>query len=129
MAESPNQAYIREYYSILGDRLFRNNVGVLVDKRGIPVRFGLANDSAKLNEVLKSGDLIGWRPTLITPDMVGEVFARFLSIEVKPPGWKPPGVGTKGRKRVDAQLSWADLVRAEGGIAGIMTDPEKGFIL
>ena len=56
--------------SKLGWRLWRNNVGVLKDERGVPIRFGLANTSKAVNGELKSGDLIGIRPVLITPDMV-----------------------------------------------------------
>ena len=35
-----------------GTRLWRNNVGVLEDKTGRPVRSGLANDSKALNGML-----------------------------------------------------------------------------
>ena len=37
--------------------LNRNNVGVLKDVTGRPVRYGLANDTKGKNKVLKSGDL------------------------------------------------------------------------
>ncbi len=70
----------------LGYHLFRNNVGQLLDKEGRPVRFGLANDSKALNKALKSGDLIGWETITITPDMVGQRVARFLSVEVNAGG-------------------------------------------
>src|ERR1700722_18323802 len=68
-------------------RLWRNNVGVLQDETGRPVRYGLANDSKALNEKIKSGDLIGWRPMLITPVMVGATVAQFVSRECKPAKW------------------------------------------
>ena len=55
-------------------RLFRNNVGVLRDAQGRPVRFGLHPGS---------GDLIGWRSVRITPDMVGRLLAVLASVEVK----------------------------------------------
>ena len=32
-----------------GIRMWRNNVGVLKDDRGIPIRYGLANESKKMN--------------------------------------------------------------------------------
>lgn len=114
--------------------MHRNNRGVLKDARGIPVRFGLANDSEQLGRVLKSGDLIGWETILITPEMVGSFIARFKSIEVKPDGWKPPGAGpTERAGKLTAyghylgQKRWADLVTSEGGSAGFMIDPDRGF--
>ncbi len=136
MSESGNQDRIRAHYTgTLGARLFRNNVGVLLDKTGRPVRYGLGNDSKAMNETIKSGDLIGWTPRLVTPDMVGSVVAEFLSVEVKADGWKFPRPGpthdAKGRLTAYghalAQLRWAQMVRAEGGTAGFMIDPERGF--
>ncbi len=135
MSESANQNHIVRVLAERGFRLYRNNRGSLPDRRGIPVRFGLANDSEQLGRVLKSGDLIGWDTVLITPEMVGTFIARFRSIEVKPDGWKPPGVGPieDGRGRLTAyghylgQKRWADLVVSEGGSAGFMIDPDRGF--
>lgn len=94
----------------LGVALWRNNVGALVDKRGIPVRFGLANDSAKLNERIKSHDLIG-----IASSMTG----RFFSLECKWPGWI-----WVGDAHECAQLEWAHLVRRYGGLSGFATHPD-----
>jgi hypothetical protein len=54
-----------------------------------------------------SGDLIGWRTVTITPDMVGQSIAQFLSIEVKTP---------TGRVRPD-QVNWAEQINAAGGLA------------
>lgn len=134
LSESANQNHIRRVLAERGVHLDRNNRGVLLDKRGVPVRFGLANDSEQLGRVLKSGDLIGWRQLLVTPEMVGSSVAQYASIEVKPHGWKPPGVGPveSGGKLTAyghylGQKRWADLVNAEGGWAGFMIDPERGF--
>ncbi len=129
MSEGGNQSQIREHYDSLGARLWRNNSGQLFDQNGRPVRFGLANDSKELNAQIKSGDLIGWYPRLVTPDMVGDAIAQFLSIEAKPDGWKMPGVTAQGEaaKRARAQARWAAMVRAEGGEAGFMIDPARGF--
>lgn len=138
MSEGGNQNRIREHYAEQGWRLWRNNSGVLEDKRGVPVRYGLANDSKQVNEQIKSGDLIGWRPRLITPDMVGGVIAEFVSIEAKPDGWKmprpthrmiarKPGERMTEWEHVQAQLRWANMIRNEGGTAGIMIDPFRGF--
>ncbi len=97
--------------------LTRNNVGVLPHPdNGRPVRFGLANESAAQNAALKSADLIGWRTVLITPVMVGQRVAVFLSREVKAPGW-----AYRGTDRERAQAAWRDLVRAAGGDAEFTT--------
>lgn len=95
-----------------GYTLWRNNVGALLDKRGIPVRFGLANDSAAMNAKLKSADWIGWQRVVVTPDMVGRTVALFASVEMKEAGWRYSGKG-----REVAQMSWAQLVSASGGVA------------
>jgi hypothetical protein len=112
MSEARVQSLVRLEAPTKGVTLWRNNVGVLVDTTGRPVRFGLANDSRALNEELKSGDLIGWRPVLVTPDLVGRTIAQFVSRECKPEGWR-----FTGTPREKAQLRWLDLVRAAGGDA------------
>lgn len=111
-SESRVQSQIRLKAPALGMTLWRNNVGVLQDARGVPVRFGLANDSKRLNESFKSGDLIGWRRLTITPAHVGAVVAQFTSIECKPEGWRYAGT-----EREQAQARWAALVLADGGAA------------
>lgn len=95
-----------------GMRLWRNNVGVLEDVNGRPVRYGLANDSPALNKVCKSGDLIGIRPVLVGPQHVGETIGRFVSIECKAEGWR-----FTGTPREEAQQAWARLVVSLGGEA------------
>ena len=112
MSESAIQTLIRLEASRKGCILFRNNVGAGVLDNGSFVRWGLANDSAQLNERLKSADLIGIRPILITPEHVGQVIGQFLSREVKAAGWK-----WAGTKRELAQQQWADLVNRMGGDA------------
>lgn len=111
-SEAAVQAQVRLEAARKGVRLWRNNVGVLPDARGVPVRYGLANDSKRLNEACKSGDLIGWRQVLITPAMVGQSIAQFVSRECKRPGWK-----FKGDAHELAQLKWAQAVVADGGDA------------
>lgn len=101
--------------SKLGWRLWRNNVGVLKDERGVPIRFGLANTSKAVNGELKSGDLIGIRPVLITPDMVGKVIGQFVSRECKESHWKYNPRDT----RDVAQGRWAALVNSLGGDAKV----------
>lgn len=112
MDESTIQAKIRLRASTLGWKVWRNNVGVLMDSRGVPVRFGLANDSKAVNSSFKSADLIGIRPLLITPGMVGKTIGQFVSIECKAPGGKVAG----------AQIKWKDLINSLGGFATITSD-------
>jgi hypothetical protein len=89
-----------------GLHLFRNNVGALKSEDGRMIRFGLANDSKRRNEIIKSGDLIGIGPG-----------GQFVSIECKRPGWTYSGQG-----REPAQLAWIQLVIAAGGRAKFVTD-------
>jgi hypothetical protein len=98
--------------------LFRNNVGALQDKTGRYVRYGLANESKKQNELIKSADLIGWESFVIQQWMVGYKIARFLSVEMKEEGW----TGVKDEHE-QAQQAWAELVLAGGGRALFATGP------
>lgn len=96
--------------SQMGWRLFRNNKGVLPDARGVPVRFGLCNDNEKLGKRLRSSDLIGIRPVIITPEMVGSTIGQFVAREIKKDGWK-----YKGTEHEEAQLRFGELVIGLGG--------------
>lgn len=96
--------------SKMGWRLFRNNKGVLPDARGVPVRFGLCNETAALGKRLRSSDLIGIRPVVITPDMVGSTIGQFVAREIKKAGWK-----YKGTEHEEAQLRFGELVIGLGG--------------
>lgn len=96
--------------------LFRNNVGAgKVNGEGF-MRWGLANDSEKVNKVVKSGDLIGWYRLQIEPHHVGTTVAQFWSLECKRPGWT-----WTGTEREVAQQNWATLVTANGGRASFTT--------
>lgn len=114
--ESTVQSLVRLEGARKGCRLWRNNVGVLQDINGRPVRYGLANDSKQLNESLKSSDLIGWRRVLIEPHHVGHVIAQFVSRECKESNWK-----YHGSTREVAQMNWINLVVADGGDAKFCT--------
>lgn len=102
----------------LGGILWRNNVGVAEDKRGIPVRYGLANVSTKMNKQTKSGDQVGILPLVIRPDHVGKTFGLFISIEDKKSAWV-----WKGDAHELAQANWAELVTLHGGVAMFVNDP------
>lgn len=112
------QSGVRLEASRQGIRAFRNNSGALKSEDGRLVRFGLGNDSKQTNELIKSGDLIGWRSFVIQIEHVGMKFAQFWSREVKHPGWH-----YGGDERERAQKRWADMVNADGGDAAFITDP------
>lgn len=88
-----------------GLTLFRNNVGVLRDHRGIPVRYGLC---------VGSSDLVGWTPVIVTPEMVGRTLAVFTAVEAK-----------VGRRQATAeQARFLDVVQAAGGIATLARETD-----
>src|SRR5690606_20465435 len=93
-------------------RLWRNNCGMLQDKTGRWVKFGVANPGGS--------DLIGLHSVVITPEMVGQRVAIFTSFEVKP---------TKGGRVTDDQLRFIDLVKSFGGIAGVVRSQDDAKIL
>lgn len=97
-------------------RLWRNNVGAGKLESGSFVRFGLANDSKAINEVVKSADLIGIRSVLITPAHIGQTMGLFVSRECKEPGWK-----FAGTQRENAQMAWAQMINFMGGDARFCT--------
>lgn len=115
-SEAHAQSVVRLDAARYGVWLTRNNVGVLTDRNGRPVRYGLANESKQQNAVMKSADLIGIRPVTITPDMAGQTIGQFVSREVKPAGWSYTGGG-----REAAQMVWASLVNRYGGDAQFTT--------
>lgn len=94
-----------------GWRLFRNNKGVLPDpKTGRWIRFGLCNDNPTIGKRLRSSDLIGIRPVVITPDMVGTTIGQFMAREIKKAGWR-----YKGTEHEEAQLAFGTLIIGLGG--------------
>jgi hypothetical protein len=115
--EATVQADVRLMASRLGWGLWRNNVGVLLDSRGVPVRYGLANDSKGVNANIKSGDLIGIRTRIITPEMIGSVIGQFVSRECKREGWKFNPNDPNDR----AQQRWIDIINSFGGDAAFTT--------
>lgn len=100
-------------------RLFRNNVGVgwtgKLEKPSHPVQVTVYPGDVVLRKARPlhagltegSGDLIGWRTVTVTPEMVGQQLAVFVSLE-----------GKEGTGRLSpAQRGWMTAVRMAGGIA------------
>lgn len=106
-----------------GDYLWRNNTGCLKNEKGIPVRYGLANDSAKLNEIMKSSDRIGTTTITVTPEMVGQKIAVFTAIELKRPDW----VYNPKDKHSVAQKLFHDIVKRAGGFAGFVRSVQEYY--
>lgn len=103
-----------------GARLFRNNTGVATED-GRVVRYGLCNESAKVNAVCKSSDLIG-----ITPRQCGcgRVFGVFTAIECKAPGWK----FRESDQRAVAQRAFLNLIVSLGGIGKFISSAEEPIL-
>ena len=82
-------------------RLFRNQVGQLPNPRtGRYVQFGLAKGSS---------DLVGFKTVKITPEMINQEVAVFVSIEIK----------TERGKLTEVQQNWLQKVHDSGGIVGV----------
>ena len=108
--EGAIQQNIRLEASRYGNMLWRNNVGA-VTTEGNHIRYGLGNDSKKINKHFKSSDLIGITPLIVTPSHVGSRLGIFTSIEVKRGDWK-----WSGNEREQAQWKWIEVVKNLGGI-------------
>jgi len=88
-------------------RMFRNNCGKLPDPRtGRWIEFGVGNPGG--------GDLLGWRTVTVTPEMVGQKVAQFVSLEVKT---------ATGRVRPE-QERWRQVVQQAGGVAAVVRNVE-----
>ena len=121
-SEARAQQRARLDISRQGALSWRNNVGATPAKcpdcqaPQQPVRYGLANDSVRVNQRIKSSDLILLIPRMITPDMVGKVIGQFGAVEVKRPGSVRTTAG-----REAAQSAWLALVAKNGGYASFST--------
>ncbi len=81
-------------------RVWRNNVGMLRDSRGVPVRYGLGVGS---------------------PDLVGLVIGtgRFLAVEIK----------TAVGRLSDEQKAWLATIAGMGGITRVIRSVEEAIDL
>lgn len=117
MSEANFQRHVMLALSRRGDTVFRNHVGLGVFGT---IQRGPGVVSVHNPRVLQcglhigSGDLIGWRPVVVTQEMVGKTLAVFLSVEVKT---------AKGRLRPE-QATWMDVVNAAGGVAIVAREGE-----
>ena len=100
--------------------LFRNNTGMgwtgevtrlsdgsIIIRNPRPLRAGLCTGS---------GDYIGWMSVLITQQMVGKRFARFISIETK---------RSSTARRSPEQVQFNKKVTEAGGIAVFASDNKE----
>lgn len=108
-------------------RIFRNNVGSGWLGPGFTMRPGQVYQAEGGERLITrpqlvdfglmkgSGDGIGWHSIEITPEMVGQRVAVFVSLEAK---------AEHGRASKD-QINWLQQVHAAGGIAVIVSDPDQ----
>lgn len=112
MREQAVQDRIRIAASAHGTPLLRNNSGAVTTDDGRHIRFGLGNDSVRLNERFKSSDLIGIWPRVVRQEDVGTTIGQFFAVEVKHPGWR----FSENDKRAVAQQNFGEWVRSHGGL-------------
>lgn len=101
--------------------MYHNNVGACLDNTGRMIRYGLGNDSAQLNAVIKSSDLIGITPVTAFLASTGrwETLGVFTAFEIKASGW----LQQASDERANAQAKFHAIVREAGGFAGFVTAP------
>lgn len=107
MKESNIQRLIQITATESGILTFRNNSGAYTSDSGHRIRYGVGNPGGS--------DLIGITPVVVTAEMVGTTLGVFTAIEVKT---------AKGRA-TDAQLNFIEVVKRNGGYAGICRSPEE----
>lgn len=101
--------------------IWRNNVGACLDQNGRMIRYGLANESKRENERIKSSDLIGITPVTAYVQSLQRwaTLGVFTALETKRTGWTM----RPGDTRAVAQSRFHDIVRQAGGFAGFVSDP------
>ena len=118
-SEAAVQNRVRLEASRNGARLWRNNVGAYNPNHppSPGTRWGLCNDSKQMNSIVKSSDLIGIKPVLITPEHVGCTIGQFTAREVKASNWV-----FKNNEHERAQLAFLNIVISMGGDAAFCND-------
>lgn len=110
--------------SKLGTRLFRNVRGFFYTQDGVralidaakSLNIGRILSAIKMLRQVRAGlqaagssDLIGFKPVLITQDMVGTVIAQLVALEIK----------TDTGAASEEQLHFIDFVQKNGGLSGV----------
>ncbi len=123
MTEADIMRRLQKLASTLGARLFRQNAGQAwvgkVERGPGTVQIGPGDIVIRNARAFHAGhpgiaDLGGWRPVVITADMIGSVIAQRLEVEVK----------TARGRATDEQRAWIDAVNRAGGRAGIARDDD-----
>lgn len=119
-SEAAIQSQVRLAFADIGP-IFRNNVGACTDDSGRLIRYGLGNDSAKLNQEIKSSDLIGITPVTawLHSTQAWHTLGVFTALEIKTSGWR----FSEADARAVAQRRFHAIVREVGGFAGFVTSP------
>lgn len=124
--ETENMQRLRLWASEKGMVLWRNNNGACLDDTGRMIRYGLGNDSAKLNKVWKSSDLIGICPVKILPEHVGRTIGMFFAVEVKRTSWR--GIENERDKSQGNFLTDVTRMGGFGAFANTVESIEQGGI-
>lgn len=113
-----------------GWRLFQNAVGLGFVGRvmneyntsgSTPMHVTVLGPSRRVHFGLTPGsfDLVGWRPVVVTPDMVGTTIAQFATVDAK----------TAGYERLSPeQKIWARAVQTAGGFAAVAMRVDGGRV-
>lgn len=105
--------------SRMGGRLWRNNKGAAYLQDGTFLRYGILNESKRISDEIKSSDLIGAYPLVITPEMVGTTVAQLWLVECKKEDWHFTGTGEE-----PGQLKFLELGLAMGARATFATSED-----
>lgn len=97
-------------------RLWKNHKGAAVLQDGTFMRYGLLNESKRISDEIKSSDLIGGYPLVITQEMVGTTVCQLWLVECKEEDWH-----YGGDPHELAQLKFLELGLAMGARATFAT--------
>lgn len=82
--------------------------GDVVIRQGRPLHAGLTKGGS---------DIVGWKPVVITPEMVGELVAVFVAVECKRPG----------ARQTPEQKNFIEQVKKAGGYAGFAESVDQAL--